>query len=264
MSASVLDERGGPPVALALAWLALLACACWAWLAFQGAQAPDVALHGIGQAAAGPPPAPPAPLRAGQLVLVFAMWTGLYVALMLPAAAGAVIGVGRIAKRRGALGWPRVAPWLFALGCLLAWTGFAALVTLMHWTLHDAGMLDATLAVRHPAATGLVLVAAGAWQWTSSKHACLQYCRAPFPSLLSGWGKGPLAALWQGAEHARTCLGCYWLVALLPLAGGPGNPGMVAAVGLLLLAELRLKDGALVSCLAGLAMVAWGTRLLFP
>jgi len=261
MKVSVLEERTGPPVAMALAWLALLACTCWAWLAFQGTQPAPLPAQLPGPTLSGPPPAP---LRAAQLMLVFAMWTALYVALMLPAAVGAVAAVGRIARRRGAQAWSRLAPWLFALGCLLAWTGFAAIVTLLYWTLHDAGMLDATLAVRHPAATGLVLVAAGAWQWTSSKHACLQYCRAPFPALVADWGQGRLDALWQGAEHARTVLGCYWLIVLLPLAGGPGNPGMVAAVGLLLLAELRLQDGTLVSCLAGLGMVAWGTRLLFP
>lgn len=260
MNVSVVDERPGPPLAMALAWAALLACACWAWLAFQGMQAPPAPVQLSSPAVAGPTPAP---LRAGQLVLVFAMWTALYVALLLPAAAVAVAAVSRIAGRRSLAG-ARLAPWLFALGCLLAWTGFAAIVTLLFWTLHDAGMLDATLAVRHPAASGLVLVAAGAWQWTSSKHACLQYCRAPFPALLSGWSKGRLAALWQGAEHARTVLGCYWLIVLLPLTGGPGNPGMVAAVGLLLLAELRLRDATLPACLAGLGMVAWGTRLLFP
>lgn len=251
MTAFAFEDRSAPPVAMALAWLALLSCACLAWLAFQG----------MGAAPA-PAPLPPAPLNAAQLLLVFAMWTALYVALMLPAAADAVAGIRRITQRRS-LG-ARLAPWLFALGCLLAWTGFSAIVTLLFWILHDTGMLDATLAIRYPAATGLVLVAAGTWQWTSSKHACLQYCRAPFPALLSGWGKGRLDALWQGAEHARTVLGCYWLVVLLPLAGGPGNPGMVAAVGLLLLVELRLRDATLAACLAGLGMVAWGTRLLFP
>ncbi|RZA35853.1 MAG: DUF2182 domain-containing protein [Lysobacteraceae bacterium] len=256
MSLSGIDERLGRPVALGLAWMALLACACWAWFIFQGAAPPRPAL-GVSL------PPPPAPLRSGELVLLFAMWTGLCVALMLPAAAGGVFIYQRIVRRRAAVRWPRLATALFALGCLLAWTGFAALVTLLHWALHDAGLLDGTLAAPQPA-LGLALVAAGAWQWTPAKHACLQHCRTPLPGLLLDWRGGALGALWQGAEHGRLCLGCCWLLLLLLLGGGPGNPAIVAAVGLLALAELRLEEGALAACMAGVAMVACGTWLLFP
>jgi predicted metal-binding membrane protein len=253
-----VDERPGRPVALALAWVALLACTCWAWFAFQGVHLPPGSSP---RDLAGPMPAP---LEAGELVLVFAMWTGLCVGLMLPVASSAAFIYLRVARGSGAVRWPRLTAGLFALGCLLAWCGFAALLTILHWTLHDAGMLDPSLAVRHPAAMALALVAAGAWQWTPAKHDCLQYCRTPLPGVLAEWRSGPMGALWQGAEHGRICLGGCWLLLLLPLAGGPGNPGLVAAVGLLLLAELRLDEGPLVGCAAGLVMVAWGTLLLFP
>ncbi|SFC34756.1 DUF2182 domain-containing protein [Massilia yuzhufengensis] len=256
MSLSGIDERPGRPVALGLAWLALLACACLAWFVFQGAAPAQSA-----QASVLPPP--PAPLRAGQVILLFAMWTGLSVALMLPAAVGAVFVYIRIARRSAGVQWPRLATALFALGCLLAWTGFAALVTLLHWALHDAGLLDATLAARSSGA-GLALVAAGAWQWTPAKHACLQHCRAPLPGVLADWRGGMAGALWQGAEHGRACLGCCWLLVALLLAGGPGNPVVVGAVALLALAELRLEEGPLAAGVAGIAMVAWGTLLLFP
>ena len=258
MSLFVVDEQPGPHTALLLAWMALLAGACWAWFAFQGMHPPP---GGALRDFAGPAPAP---LHAGQLVLVFAMWTGLCVGLMLPAAAGAVIVYARIAEGCEAVRWPRLATALYALGCLLAWCGYAALVTLIHWTLHDAGMLDATLGVRHPAAAGLAMVAAGVYQWTPAKHDCLEYCRAPMPGVVAEWRTGMAGALWQGAEHGRICLGCCWLLVLLPLAGGPGDPGVVAAVGLLLLSELRLREGALAGWVVGLVLVAWGTWRMFP
>lgn len=260
MSLSGIDERPGRPLALGLTWMALLACACWAWFAFQGAAPARTALD----AAALPLPAP---LRAGELLLLLAMWTGLCVALMLPAAAGGLFVYLRVARCRAAVRWPRLATALFALGCLLAWTGFAALATLLYLPLHDAGLL-APLSTTPPMGPhpvlGLALVAAGAWQWTPAKHACLQHCRAPLSGVLVGWRAGALGALWQGAEHGRLCLGCCWLLLLLLLAGGPGHPGVVAAVGLLALAELRLEEGALAACVAGVAMVALGTLLLFP
>ncbi len=256
MSLSGIDERPGRPLALGVAWMVLLACACWAWFAFQ---TPAPLRPG-----AGPAPLPvPAPLRAGELVLLFAMWTGLCVALMLPAAVSGVFVYLRVARRRTALRWPRLGTALFGAGCLLAWTGFAALVTLLHWALHDAGLLDPALAAPQPV-LGLALVAAGAWQWTPAKHACLEHCRAPLSGVLLDWRGGVLGALWQGAEHGRICLGCCWLLVLLLLGGGPGHPGVVAAVALLALAELRLEEGSLVAGVAGVAMVAWGTLLLFP
>lgn len=254
MSLSGIDERLGRPVALGLAWMILLACACLAWLVFQGSATP---------APGAPALPPPAPLRAAEVLLLFAMWTGLCVALMLPAAAGALFVYLRIARCRAGVRWPRVATALFGTGCLLAWTGFAALLTLLHWALHDAGLLDATLAAPQPA-LGLALVAAGAWQWTPAKHACLQHCRVPLPGVLVDWRGGVLGALWQGAEHGRICLGCCWLLVLLLLGGGPGNPAIVALAGLLVLAELRLEEGPLAAGMAGAAMVAGGTWLLFP
>ncbi|WP_051933117.1 DUF2182 domain-containing protein [Massilia sp. BSC265] len=256
MSLAGIDERLGSPVALGLAWMALLACACLAWLAFQSGAVP--------QPVPGTPSLPPpAPLRAAEVLLLFTMWTGLCVALMLPAAAGALFVYLRVARCRAGVRWPHLATTLFATGCLLAWTGFAALLTLLHWTLHDAGWLDASLGTPQPA-LGLALVAAGAWQWTPAKHACLQHCRVPLAGVLVGWRGGVLGALRQGAEHGRICLGCCWLLALLLLGGGPGNPAIVALAGLLVLAELRLEEGPLAGGVAGVAMVAGGTWLLFP
>lgn len=256
MSLSGIDERLGRPLALGLAWMALLACACWAWFVFQAA-APL-------QPAAGGAALPlPAPLRAGELVLLFAMWSGLSMALMLPAAAGGVFVYLRMMRCRATVRWPRLRTILFGTGCLLAWTAFAALVTLLHWALHDAGLLDAALATPQPV-LGLALVSAGAWQWTPVKHGCLQHCRAPLPGLLVGWRRDILGALQQGFEHGRICLGCCWLLVLLLLGAGPGNPAIVAAVGLLALAELRPEEGAPLACVAGVAMVACGTWLLFP
>ena len=257
MSLSGIDERPGRPLALGLAWLALLALACWAWFAFQGA-APVRPITGGGTSLP-----LPTPLRTGEVVLLFAMWSGLCMALMLPAAAGAVFVYLRVARCRVAVRWPRLRTGLFAFGCLLAWTGFAALVTLLHWALHDAGLLEPELAARLPA-LGLTLVAAGAWQWTPAKHASLQHCRAPLPGVLADWRNGILGPLWQGVAHGRACLGCCWLLVLLLLAGDLGNPAIMAAVGLLALAELRLEEGSVAACVAGVVMVAWGTLLLFP
>jgi predicted metal-binding membrane protein len=149
----------------------------------------------------------------------------------------------------------RLATRLFVLAYLLTWTGFALLAMVVQWTLDD----PAAGTARHPTVLGLALAAAGIYQWTPLKHTCLEHCRAPLPGMLAGWRHGLRGALERGAAHAWQSLGCCWLLMLL-LAAGPDNP----AIGLLVLVEMRLESGHWIACGGGLALLACGTRLLFP
>lgn len=249
------------PVALTLAWLALVAALCWLVL-LVGAlyTAPGIDAAGAARPSAA---GQSSPYSAAQLVLVLALWCGMSCAVMLPLAIRATELFAQAAARDGAP-WPRVRAMLFVLGHLLPCAGFAALAALMQWTLHDAGLLDEGMAVRYPAALGLALVAAGIYQWLPSTHACLAHCRAPLPGILSGWRDGLRDALHRGIGHSRTCLGCCWLLMLLPLTAGPLNPVALAAIAVLLPAQIRLAGGHWIASLGGLALLAWGTRLLFP
>jgi predicted metal-binding membrane protein len=245
---------------LALAWLSLLAGLCWAALVLGG-------LHDVADLLAPAVSAPPAQLprtyTAAHLALAFAIWSVLCVALMLPLATPAAVLYARVAAQRRSR-WPRLRTVLFVLGYLGAWTAFAAAAALAQWSLYDAGLLDPGMAVRHPTAAGLLLVAAGVYQWLPLAHDCLDQCRAPLPGILAGWRGGAWSALGQGVEHARSCLGCCWLLMLLPLAAGPGNPLAIAVVGTLVLFQVRLASGHWIASLGGLALLAWGTLLLFP
>ena len=246
-------------VRLGLAWLTLVAILCWLVLLVSALST------GAGPAAA--PPLQnnpePAPYGAGQLALAFALWAGMAAAVMLPLAVHPTLLVARAARWHGAP-LPRLRTALFVLGHLITCALFALLAGLMQWTLHDAGMLDESMAVRYPAALGLALVAAGIYQWLPAKHACLEHCRAPLPGLLAGWRDDTWSVLCRGVGHSRTCMGSIWLLMLLPLASGPLHPAPVAALLVLAPAEIKLAGGHWIACLGGLALLAWGTRLLFP
>lgn len=197
------------------------------------------------------------------LSLVFALWAGICTAVMLPLSSRATLVFARMLQRR-ALDWRGLRTLLFVLGHVLVCAAFAGSLALLHWSLHRAGLLDDALALDHPAAVGLALVVAGVYQWLPAKHACLEHCRAPMPGLLAGWRDGFLGALDRGMLHARLCLGCFGLLMLLPLAAGPANPVALAAILLLAPVELRADSGHWIACAGGLALLAWGTRLLFP
>ena len=182
--------------------------------------------------------------------------------LLLSLASRAAVLFARLAGRRAesARRRARLATRLFVLAYLLTWTGFALLAMLAQWTLDDAAAGTA----RHPTVLGLALAAAGIYQWTPIKHACLEHCRAPLPGILAGWRDGLAGAFGRGAAHAWQSLGCCWLLMLVLLAAGPDNPAAIAMVALLVLAEIRLFSGHWIACAGGLALLALGTRVLFP
>ena len=266
-------------VLLALIVVSLLASLCWAGLVLGGlvlssppladAAAP-VGAASVAAQVAGPNGAagatsaaiasPSLAYQAAQLALVFLTWAGLCTALMLPLASRATVLFARLAGHRAAQR-ARLCTSLFVLGYLGAWTGFALLAAIVQWSLHESGPSDA---VRHPLLLGLTMVAAGVYQWTPVKHACLEHCRAPLPGILAGWRDGLAGAVGRGAAHARQCLGCCWLLMLLLLAAGPDNPAAIVVVGLFVLAEIRLASGHWIACAGGLALLALGTGVLFP
>jgi len=261
------DVPGGaePPLGLALWLVSLLASLCWAGIVLGGL------LPGSGAAALVPADAAvPHSLawHVAQLTLMFLAWAGLCTALMLPLAGRAALLFARLAGEGSARSTPpyhNPRTTRFVLGYIGTWTGFALLAAIVHWSLHEsgpAGLYPSTL--RHPALIGLALVAAGLYQWTPVKHACLEHCRAPYTGILSGWRDAPDQPAWRGAAHAWQCLGSCWLLMLVLLAAGPDNPAAVTAVGLLVLAEIRLAAGHWVACAGGLALLALGTLLLFP
>lgn len=175
-------------VLLALIIVSLLASLCWAGLVLGGlvlasqpladAAASAAAAGAVTAGAVTATPASAVPslaYQAAQLALVFLTWAGLCTALMLPLASRATVLFARLAGHRAAQR-ARLRTALFVLGYLGAWTGFALLAAIVQWTLHESAPSGA---VRHPLLLGLAMVAAGVYQWTPAKHACLEHCRAP-------------------------------------------------------------------------------------
>ena len=112
--------------------------------------------------------------------LIFVMWAGMMAAMMLPSAARTVLLVTKLASDRTANSELVLAiAMLFASGYLLVWWGFSLAVTLLQWGLDEAGLLSETMAFGNWTSAGAVLVAAGIYEWTPLKDACLRHCRSP-------------------------------------------------------------------------------------
>ncbi|QOL51522.1 DUF2182 domain-containing protein [Massilia litorea] len=278
MSALIrIDSQPGRERPLVIACLAMLVAICWACLVFRALRiaAFDAALADTllnpslpGRALSALPP----PYRAPELVLVLATWGAMLSAITLPAATPVILLFAHITRVAHSVAqpvpqlarFPHVGTFFFVLGYLAVWSCFGALATLAQWVLHDAGALDTGMAFANPSAGGLVLVAAGVYQWTPAKHACLQHCRAPLSFVVTGWRPGWPGALRMGAIHGLHCVGCCWLLVLLLFAAGVTHLGALLALAGLVLSEKLLPGGPVAACVSGLALVAWGTLLLFP
>jgi len=191
--------------------------------------------------------------------LMFVMWVVMMVAMMLPGAAPTVLLVTTLASDR--IPNSKLVPataMLFASGYLLVWCGFSFAVTLLQWGLNEAGLLSETMALGNWTSVGAVFVAAGLYEWTSLKDACLRHCRSPAEYLVRHWRQGALGAVLTGMRHGIFCLGCCWLLMALLFVGGLMNLAWLAATALLVLLQKTIPWGGEMRLLTGALFIYWG------
>src|SRR5262245_5359158 len=155
------------------------------------------------------------------------------VAMMLPSSLPLVTlfrrAIARRADARGLLA-------RLLLGYLAIWALFGMIAYLGDATLHRA---IAAAPVAAWLVAPAVALAAGAYQFTALKHACLERCRSPYSFLAAHWrGRQPgRDALRLGARHGLFCLGCCWTLMLLLFAVGGMNLGWMLGLAALMAAE---------------------------
>jgi predicted metal-binding membrane protein len=126
---------------------------------------------------------------------------------------------------------------LFLTGYLLAWSGFSAVAALAQWLLYHSALLDVHSLSIGPRAGAAVLLAAGVFQLTPAKHACLSHCRSPVGYFVTEWREGPWGAMEMGVRHGLLCIGCCWLLMAVLFAVGIMNILWGAVITALVLAE---------------------------
>jgi predicted metal-binding membrane protein len=196
------------------------------------------------------------------LLLVFTMWAIMMMGMMAPSASPVVLLFTRIQIGRHAHGQSVIASWLFLLGYLSAWTGFSLAVTLVQWGMHATMLISPAMVGTSPLLGGAVLVAAGIYQWSPAKHACLNHCRSPMGFLLGEWRDGSWGAINMGLRHGIYCIGCCWLLMLVLFVVGVMNLLWVALLAVLVLLEKTLQKGPWLSRVTGLALIGWGSWML--
>src|SRR6202162_6654935 len=105
---------------------------------------------------------------------------------------------------------------------------------------------------------GVLLVAAGSYQLTPLKHACLRHCRAPAHFLSQYWRKGTIGAFRMGLRLGAYCLGCCWILMALLFVGGVMNLLWIAAIAGFVLLEKTLPYARIGGRVVGGGMILVG------
>jgi len=202
------------------------------------------------------------PWDTSYLALAFVMWAVMMVAMMVPSASPLVLLFTRMNRTRDAGADPILPTSIFVTGYLIVWTAYSAGAALAQWGLHRAALLSPSAPSATPLFGGALLIAAGLFQWTPLKDACLTQCRSPMAFLMSEWRRGKRGALIMGIKHGWYCVGCCWVLMALLFVAGVMNLLWMAVITAFVLAEKLLPRGKLIARLSGLVFVAAGICLI--
>jgi predicted metal-binding membrane protein len=186
-----------------------------------------------------------------------ARWGVMMAAMMLPSAAPMVL-LYRTVRRRLASehGDRAIPPWAFAAVYLLLWLATGVPVYLASVAVAGASARWPAAGSAMPYAVAAVLAAAGLYQLTGAKRACLRHCESPLGLLMRRWRSGYAATLRLAASHAGYCVGCCWgLMAILVAAGAMSVP-WVLAIAAVVFAEKVLPGGGRTARVVGVALLA--------
>jgi predicted metal-binding membrane protein len=206
-----------------------------------------------------------APWSAVEFAFVFAMWAVMMVGMMAPSAAPMILMYARVGRQGKIAGKPLAATGWFAAGYFLAWTGFSLAATLVQWELEREALLDDQMASGNIMLGAVVLIAAGIYQWTPLKDACLAQCQSPFRFLMShgGFRSTVSGCLHLGLLHGTYCVVCCWGLMALLFVVGIMNVLWIALLSLLALLEKLTPWGRWVARIAGAACIAAGAWMVF-
>ncbi len=246
--ASSLDRALKQDRRLVIAGLIAAVALCWAYL-----------LSGAGMSAS----MDPSPgWTVAHFFVVLVMWWVMMAAMMLPSAAPTILLFASLNRKLSERGHAAAPAGLFAAAYMVVWGGFSLLAALLQMQLDRLALLNPMMASASVTLGGVLLLAAGVYQLTPLKHACLRHCRSPLDFFGRRWKKGAGGAFLMGMEHGAFCFGCCWVMMGLLFYAGVMNLWWIIGLALYVLLEKAAPAGHLLSRFAGAALIVWGAVIL--
>ena len=195
------------------------------------------------------------------LALVFPMWCAMVLAMMVPTAGPMVMTYAQIADTAARKGEPVASPLMLVCGYVAVWLGFALAATVLQVLLVRAAQVDPALPVVGGLLSGATFLAAGAYQFSALKHACLTRCQRPFPFFFANWTPRPGGVFRLGLRQGFYCVGCCWVMMLVMFAVGVMNVAWMALLGIVMAIE-KVGTGLRFTRMVGAVLVTIGVVVL--
>ena len=196
------------------------------------------------------------------ILLSLVMWSIMMVAMMLPAATPMVLMFASVNRQQNQQSVSLISTGSFVLGYLIIWIVYSGISAIVQWGLHSAALLSHSMVISSPVLGGSLLLAAGVFQWTPFRDACMKKCRSPLGFILSEWREGKAGALIMGIKHGMYCVGCCWILMSLSLVLGVMNLLWMAVLTVFMVLEKTGAVGSWLSRAAGLVFIVWGLTII--
>ncbi len=243
--------------------LVVLALVAWSYVLWLAAEMNMVGMD-MGSAGSSMMAPAAAPWSAVEFCFVFVMWLVMMIGMMAPSAAPMVLLYARVGRGGQIGGQPLAATGWFVAGYFLAWAGFSLVATFLQWMLEREALLTPRMASANILMGAIILIAAGIYQWTPIKNACLAQCQSPFRFLMThgGFRSNVPDCLYLGLVHGTYCVGCCWALMALLFVVGVMNVLWIALLALIVLLEKLTPWGRWVARIAGTVCIAAGALSL--
>ncbi|MDP6951743.1 MAG: DUF2182 domain-containing protein [Alphaproteobacteria bacterium] len=191
--------------------------------------------------------------------MVWLMWAVMMAAMMLPSAAPMILVHRRMSLGHQDRGNAENAVFIGAY--LVAWSAFSLAAAGAQWGLQSLSITSTMVVMTDPWLAGSVLVAAGLYQLTPLKEACLAHCRTPIGFLATEWRPGNWGAFRMCLKHGTFCIGCCWGLMAVLFVFGVMSLLAIVLLATAVAAEKLLPWGKAVRWALGSLFVVWGAAL---
>ena len=199
---------------------------------------------------------------ASDLMVSMIMWTAMAFAMMLPAGAPLLSTYLDISGAARTKDMEVVSPVVLIAGYISVWIGFAVAAAFAQWALVETGALNGDMKLINPMVAGVVLVGAGAWQFTTVKHNCLTKCRRPFTWFMANWRDDEAGVFKLGVEQGIVCLGCCWALMAVMFVAGLMNLAWMAGLAMVMVLEKVIPNPRPLVYGTGVILILGGAAML--